>query len=357
MDEWVLSRLNTVIEEVTKSLDAYDVTKGARLIAAFLDEVSNWYIRRSRQRFWSSGMNDDKKAAFHTLYEVLTKTAQLMAPFAPFISEEVYLDLVGESVHLSDFPKTESVFVNKQLEEKMQAVLQVVELTRSIRNAVGIKTKQPLSQLTVLPVGAAEVRGLDKYESIIADETNVKQVHFAASDSSLVTHELKLNFPVAGPKLGKKVGEVQKYVTQLSKEETSHFLERNELELTLKDGVKVQLTKEDILVETSAKPGYAFAAGDSFRVLLQTEITEQLKEEGFVREVVRAVQMYRKQLNLPVELRVELSIGASEHVQMTLKKFEAFLHENLIIKSITFERCEAMETFTVEGEEVCLRIK
>ncbi|WP_413375165.1 isoleucine--tRNA ligase [Alkalihalobacillus sp. 1P02AB] len=357
MDEWVLSRLNTVVGGVTNSLDAYDVTKGARLIAAFLDEVSNWYIRRSRQRFWSSGMNDDKKAAFHTLYEVLTKTAQLMAPFAPFMSEEVYLDLVGDSVHLSDFPKPELALINEQLEEKMQAVLQVVELTRSIRNAVGIKTKQPLSQLTVLPVGTVEVSGLDKYDGIIADETNVKQVCFATGDSSLVTNELKLNFPVAGPKLGKAVGEVQKYVAQLSQEETSHFFENNELELTLKDGVKVQLTKEDILVETSAKAGYALAEGDSFRVLLHTEITEELKEEGFVREFVRAVQMYRKQLNLPVELRVELFIGVSEHVQMTLKKFESFLYENLIVKSIKFEQSEEMETFTVEGEEVCLRIK
>ncbi|WP_420535546.1 isoleucine--tRNA ligase [Alkalihalobacillus pseudalcaliphilus] len=358
LDEWVLSRLNTVVAEVTNSLNAYDVTKGARAIATFLDEVSNWYVRRSRQRFWSSGMSADKKAAYHTLQEVLVKTAQLMAPFAPFMSDEVYRALVGESVHVSDFPSVNEEAIDVNLEEKMQSVLQIVELTRSIRNQVAIKTKQPLSKLTVVTSSGHRLEGLDEYSEIIADETNMKQIQFETSLQDYVTYELKLNFPVAGPKLGKLVGLVQKQVAQLSTEEVQAFVQTKKLEFSVTEGETVVLGEEDILIETRAPEGLALAEGDIFTVLLDTTLTDELKQEGFVREFIRAVQTYRKELNLPVELRVVLNIHASETVQNVLHDFDAFLYENLIIESYRFvEDTAGMERLEVESEEVYLAIQ
>lgn len=170
LDKWVLSRLNSVIKEVVQSLDDYDITRGARAITTFIDELSNWYVRRSRQRFWSSGMTDDKRAAFSTLYEVLTKLAQLMAPYTPFVSEDIYSSLVKESVHLSDYPVADETLVDVSLENDMSAVLEIIELTRSARNTATIKTKQPLAKLVVIQKDNSTVYEFDPYTAIIKEE-------------------------------------------------------------------------------------------------------------------------------------------------------------------------------------------
>ncbi|MBM7839251.1 isoleucyl-tRNA synthetase [Alkalihalobacillus xiaoxiensis] len=355
LDEWILSRLHTVIAEVTTSLDAYDVTKGARAISAFLEEISNWYIRRSRSRFWASGMEDDKKAAYHTLYEVLTKTTQLLAPFAPFLSDDVYRDLTGESVHLSDYPKADSSLVNEQLEQEMQAVRQIVELTRSIRNSTSLKTKQPLAELAV--VSQKETVDLSAYTSIIAEETNVKNVQFDAKQDQYVSHHLKLNFPVAGPKLGKSVGLVQKMVAQFGETETSQFLDAGKMVLSLPNDQVVELEKEDVLVEKTPLSGFEFAEGDAYLVVLDTNVTKDLKEEGFVREVIRAVQLYRKQLELPVEKRVDLIIHASAPAEDILSRYEAFMKNHVLINQLHFKETANMNSFDVEGETIQLAIE
>ncbi|KYG26004.1 isoleucine--tRNA ligase [Alkalihalobacillus trypoxylicola] len=354
LDEWILSRLNTVIAEVTKSLDAYDVTKGARTIASFLDEISNWYIRRSRARFWANGMDADKRAAYHTLYEVLTKTTQLMAPFAPFLSDEVYTDLAGNSVHLSDYPTANTSLVNAELEHEMDAVRQVVELTRSIRNQTSLKTKQPLAQLAVVPL--KQSANLEAYRAIIAEETNVKTILLDANQHQYVSQQVKLNFPVAGPKLGKSVGLVQKMITQFGDTQTQQFLDAGKMILNLENDQIVELEKEDIILENNPLPGFEFAEGDDYLVVLDTNVTTELKEEGFVREFIRAVQVYRKELDLPVEKRVHLTINATEHVQDILTRFESFMKNHVLIDSLSFAKTDEMKYFNVEGEGVYLNI-
>ncbi|GAF20506.1 LOW QUALITY PROTEIN: isoleucyl-tRNA synthetase [Bacillus sp. JCM 19047] len=355
LDEWILSRLNTVIAEVTKSLDAYDVTKGARTIASFLDEISNWYIRRSRARFWASGMDEDKRAAYHTLYEVITKTTQLMAPFAPFLSDEVYSDLAGESVHLTDYPVADSTQVNTSLEEEMDAVRQVVELTRSIRNQTSLKTKQPLAQLAIVPV--KQSANLEAYKGIIAEETNVKTILLDANQEQYVSQQVKLNFPVAGPKLGKSVGLVQKMIAQFGDTQTQQFLDAGKMVLTLENDQVVEIEKDDVLVEKNPLPGFEFAEGDDYLVVLDTNVTTELKEEGFVREVIRAVQVYRKELDLPVEKRVHLTIHASENVEDILQRFETFMKKHVLIEKLSFGQEDDMKSFDVEGETVSLGIQ
>ncbi|MFD1451829.1 isoleucine--tRNA ligase [Oceanobacillus sojae] len=357
LDKWVLSRLNTVIQEVTQSLDAYDITKGARVISLFIDEVSNWYVRRSRQRFWSEGMTDDKRAAFHTLFEVLTKLSQIMAPYAPFLTEEIYSNLNGSSVHLSDFPEADQTQINTELEKDMGDVLQIIEQGRSLRNAVEIKTKLPLSQLIVMPKENIDLSALENYKSIINEELNVKDVLFKQMDYQLLQFVFKLNFSVAGPKVGKAVGELKNKVEALDNTEKEKFIADKEYPFTLQSGETITLTTEDVLIEKKGIDGFAFAEGNMFMTLLDIRLTDELREEGFVREFARAVQTCRKELNLPVEQRVQLFVHTDAAAQRILTKFTELVHKHLILDSIHFEKKEEMKSFEIEGHVIELFIQ
>ena len=356
LDKWILSRLNSVIKDVRQHLDAYDFTAGARVIALFIEDTSNWYVRRSRQRFWSAGMSPDKRAAFSTLYKVLKETAQLIAPYTPFIAEEIYSRLTGESVHLSDYPEPEEQQINPQLEGEMNGVLQVVELTRSIRNAERIKTKQPLSNLYILLAKNDFVSGLLPYASIIQEETNVKKIHHA-DPADLVHYTASVNYAVAGPKFGKELETIKKRIGQLEKEEIRRMLQKGSLTIKTGDETLIQIQKEDVTINKRTPEGFAFAENDLYTVILETALTEKLKEEGMAREIIRAVQTYRKELNLPVDLRIELCINTSPAVQKIMENHDALIQESLILQSIRFGQCSDMKLFTVEGAEVRLSIK
>lgn len=357
LDDWILSRLHTVMKEVRQSLEDYDITKGARAISLFLDDLSNWYVRRSRQRFWSSGMTKDKKAAFSTLFEVLTKLCQLMAPYTPFVTEDIYTKLMNDSVHLSDYPQADERFINEQLEQEMDAVLQIVELTRSLRNEVGIKTKQPLAKLIVIPTEAYPLSQLQHYSSIIKEEVNIKEVEFRPDGQEWLQLDFKLNFAVAGPKFGKSIGEIKNKVADLKEEDKSKFLEEKEIQFVLPSGESVTLTTDDIKIEKKGRDGFELLEGSNFLILLDTTLTQELKEEGLVREFVRAVQTYRKELNLPVDLRVDLFVQTDPKLQKVLKDFNELVQKNLILNEIHFESKTEMKSFNVEGNEVKLSIK
>lgn len=300
---------------------------------------------------------DDKRSAFSTLYEVLTKLSQLMAPYTPFVSDDIFTNLVNDSVHVSDYPKPDESLINRQLESDMNAVLEIIELTRSARNSTGIKTKQPLANLVIIPTENATLSDLHHYSSIIKEEVNVKELVFRGDFQELLQLHLKLNFAVAGPKLGKSLGEVKYLLEKLDDQLKARFVEEGELQLTLQSGEPVNLTKEDILLEKAAKDGYALAEGTNFIILLETAVTEELKEEGLVRELIRAVQTYRKELNLPVDLRVDLYIHADSWFQEVLMKFAPLVERNLIIKAVHFERKPMMRSFQVEEYEVRLYIQ
>ncbi|MFC4402255.1 isoleucine--tRNA ligase [Gracilibacillus xinjiangensis] len=357
LDHWILSRLNTLIKEVSASIEDYDITKAARSIAQFIDELSNWYVRRSRQRFWNSGMTKDKKAAFNTLFEVLKKLSQLMAPYIPFITEDIYSKLVKESVHLSDFPNPDETMINETLENEMNAVLEIIELARSVRNSIGVKTKQPLAQLIVVPKELSDPMALDKYTTIMEEELNVKEVDFRQGYEGLINLEIKLNFSVAGPQLGKAVGEVKNRLENLKSEEKTKFLKEKEWQVSLKSGETVILTSDTVILEKKGVGGYELSEGSNFITLLDTTLTEELKEEGLVREFIRAVQTYRKEMNLPVELRVDLYIQADSTLKNILTKFDQLVRKNLIINDIYYENKPNMKKINVEGNEVKLYIE
>ncbi|GGE61390.1 isoleucine--tRNA ligase [Priestia taiwanensis] len=343
LDDWVLSRLHSVVKEVHEQLEAYNFTNATRKIAQFVEEVSNWYVRRSRERFWSQGMNEEKAAAYTTLYEVLTTVSKLLAPFTPFLAENVYTNLTGESVHLADYPTCNESCINQQLEEEMDAVLHVVELGRNIRNTTSLKVKQPLAKLSLL----SNKEGLNwsAYVAIIQDELNVKHVDVLIDDGEIVSVKLKLNFKQAAATLGKHANTVNKWLQEHSNEDAKSFLERGYGEWNT-ESETVTIRMEDVLVEKGAKEGFASASNGDYTVTLDIVLTDELVQEGIAREFIRAVQEYRKQLNLPINMRVDIAIYANKDVQEVVTKYKGMLQENLLMRDLI------MKEHVGEGKEI-----
>lgn len=355
LDKWILSRQQTVVNQVNCYLDDYDFTSAAKVLAELVDQVSNWYIRRSRDRFWSEGMEDEKLAAYHTLREVLLTTSKLLAPFIPFITEDIHVKLTGNSVHLADFPNSNETVIDEQLEQEMEGVLQVVELARHARNLSKIKTKQPLSSLTVIGNKEA-VLYLRKYAAIIKDEINVKHVYLCDDIEDEVRYEVKLNFSTAGPKLGKRTGLVQKQLQQLSDQAIAGMV-KGDRRLTLPSGETVQLDEEDLIVKQVTKKGLEIAGNESYTVLLDTVLTEELKQEGIARELIRAVQLYRKELHLPVDQRVSITFDGSDKVKTVITLYQELLETNLLLNGITFGEKPVMKTVQLNEEKIRIGIE
>ncbi|QFT87539.1 Isoleucine--tRNA ligase [Bacillus sp. THAF10] len=342
LDRWVLARLNSVTAVVKEALDDYDFTKAAKALEAYVDEISNWYIRRSRDRFWKEGMNENKKAAYHTLHQVLVRTSQLLAPFIPFLAEDIHLNLTGESVHLAEFPSVNPKEVDTTLEQEMDAVLQVVELARGVRNTEAVKTKQPLSELVVIPVHPEMGAALEKYEDIIQDEINVKKLHVKQTSDDLVRYEIKLNFRAAGPVLGKNIGAAKAFLENLSEEEASRVVKEQKVVVPTSTG-EVELPLDLLLVERVAESGLSMGSNQNFHVVLDTTITEELRLEGLAREVIRVIQDERKQQDLPIDLRVDLLLDGDEEVKQAIKQNEPLIRQNVLVNNLKLAKAETMK--------------
>nr|WP_206765682.1 isoleucine--tRNA ligase [Paenibacillus dendritiformis] len=355
LDRWILSRLHSLIGTVKKGLDANDFLNPAKAIEAYVDELSNWYIRRSRDRFWGSGMTDDKLSAYQTLRKVLLTLAKLVAPYAPMVADDIYVNLGGEreSVHLDDYPQADASLIDSELEQDMETARQIVELARNVRNETGIKTRQPLSELII---SLDRPFHLADYEAVIQDEINVKQIRLETSDSGFVDFVLKLNLKVAGKKYGKNVGPMQNALKSMTADETRRIVEQGEWAFTSGDGEELTVTRDELLVEKQAKAGFASASGYQMTVALNTEITPELEQEGWVREVVRAIQDTRKKLDLPIEKRVDLVIDADAELTAAIQAFDATLRDNVLVNSVTFGAVEGMDAIEVGSKTIRVRI-
>lgn len=342
LDKWIVSRLNSLVASVGNGLETNDFLNPAKNIEAFIDELSNWYVRRSRDRFWGSGLTDDKLAAYQTLGGVLLTLSRLIAPYAPFIAEDIYGNLGGEgSVHLADYPQADATAIDEELERDMATARNLVELARNIRNESNIKTRQPLSDLLVSLSGAFN---LADYEDIIKDEINVKTITIAADDSSFVNFNLKLNLKVAGKKYGKNVGPIQAALKGLSGDESSNVVQSGTFNFVSPDGESLAIGLDELLVEKEAKSGFASASGGGVTVALNTEITPELEKEGWVREVIRAVQDQRKKLDLPIEKRVDLVLDVEPDLKGALVLFDEVLRDNVLVNNVTFGETANMDT-------------
>lgn len=354
LDRWVLSRLNSLIAKVSKGLQVNDFLNAAKAIEVFVDELSNWYIRRSRDRFWGSGLTEDKLAAYGTLTEVLLTLSKLMAPFTPMLSEDVYGNLGGKgSVHLTDYPAANEALIDEKLEQDMETARNIVELARNVRNETGIKTRQPLSALIVSLSHDFDLPG---YEEIIKDEINVKSIEVETSDSGFVDFTLKLNLKVAGKKYGKNVGFLQNHFKAMSAEDTRSVVEAGQFNIVSPDGAELEVTSEELLIEKKAKEGFAAASGYGLTVALNTEITPELEQEGLVREVVRAVQDTRKKLDLPIEKRVNLTLDVDHELRAAIEAFESVLRENVLVTDLTFGASDDMERVEAGSRTIGVKI-
>ncbi|TPG82409.1 isoleucine--tRNA ligase [Brevibacillus laterosporus] len=347
LDRWILSRLHSTLQNVLKGLEVNDFLNPAMQMESFIDELSNWYIRRSRNRFWGSEMTEDKVSAYQTLREVLLTLSRMIAPYAPLIAEDIFNNIGGEgSVHLADYPKVNEAVIDATLENDMETARQIVELARNIRNETGIKTRQPLSELIV---SIDRDFNLNRFMDIIKDEINVKDIRVEQSVSGFVTYHLKLNLKVAGKKYGKFVAPLQNHLKHLSASEAKQTVDSGFLDVTILDE-GIHITLDELLVEKQGKEGFASASGYQINVALNTTITEELEQEGFVREVIRAIQDYRKKLNLPIEKRVSLTLDVDAQLKEALERFDHVLQDNVLLSDVKYANEIGMETVSI-GEK------
>ena len=361
MDKWLLSRLNTTVKAVDDNLSAYKVPEAARALQDFVDEMSNWYVRRSRPRFWAQAESDDRTAAFMTLYTALVSTAKVAAPMAPFMSEEIYRNLVcsvdksaPESVHLCLYPAYEESRVDKQLEAEMDEVLQVVTLGRAARNLSNLKNRQPLQALyTDANSGLGQL-----YTDIIKQELNVKDVQFLTDMSQFTAYTFKPQLKLLGKKLGKRLNDARQALQELDGSEAKKELDATGvLQLSLPDG-DIELTAEELLIETAQKEGYTSVSDRGVTVVLDTALTEELIREGFVREIISKLQTMRKEAGFNVTDHIQVYCQGSEKVQQVLEENQAAILHDVLGDACHFDTLEGYTAQQdVNGETVTFGVK
>ena len=318
IDKWLLSKLNKLIKNVTSAYEEYDLNKVTRLIVPFLnDDLSNWYIRSNRRRFWDSELTESKKAVYLTTYEVLVALCKLCAPITPFLTEEIYQKLTGEeSIHLADFPKYNEKLINEKIEEQMDLVRDICSLGRFAREEVNIKVRQPISHL-ILPKKDEKIIG--NLISIIQEELNVKEIIFKEDMSDYLDYIVKPNFKILGKTLGPKIKELQEILSNLTAKEISQ-LEEGSLKVKL-DGEDFELTNEMVLISLKQKEGYASSSNSRTCVVLNTELTEDLILEGLAREFVRKVQSLRKEADFVITDHIKVIYNGTDKIKQMLEKY------------------------------------
>ncbi|MEY8328189.1 isoleucine--tRNA ligase [Lachnospiraceae bacterium 48-33] len=361
MDKWLLSRLHTVINEVDENLEKYRIPEAARALQDFVDEMSNWYVRRSRERFWAKGMEQDKINAYMTLYTALVEISKAAAPMIPFMTEEIYQNLVRsvdknalESIHLCDFPESDENWIDEELEANMKKVLDIVVLGRACRNESNIKNRQPVGKMYV----KADYDLPDFYKDIITDELNVKEIEFTEDVRSFTTYIFKPQLKTVGPKYGKQLGAIKNYLSALDGNEAMDELEANQvLKFTASD-MEVELAKEDLLIEMTQSEGYVSQNDHGITVVLDTNLTPELLEEGFVREIISKVQTMRKEAGFEVMDKIALYVDKNEAVSDIIQKNREEIQSEVLANNVIFGKINGYhKEWNINGENVELGVE
>ena len=359
MDKWIMSKLNTLIKTVDEKLNSYDITAAALSIEEFTDELSNWYVRRNRSRYWTETVNDDKIGAYVTLYRVLVTLSKVAAPFVPFVTEEIYQNLVvnldnaaEESIHLTRWPQVDESAINKELEKEMDLAYTIVKLGRSARNGANIKNRQPLSEILVSIASLPEY-----YGDIITNELNIKEIQFGADLSEHVNFELKPNLPVLGRTYGKLIPGIRKEIAARNQMELAQKIKGGDVEVINVDGTEIELNSESILVTMQGLEGYAFAGEGEIGVVLDTHITDELREEGHVREVISKIQNMRKDKGFEVADKIKLYVANNELLLDIIKKFSETIKKETLTSDIIYnETCDYTQTI-INGENLDMTVE
>ncbi|MCI8805574.1 MAG: isoleucine--tRNA ligase [Clostridiales bacterium] len=360
MDKWILSKLNSLIKYVDECLDNYRLTESSRAMSDFTDQLSNWYVRRSRERFWGKDMPQDKINAYMTLYTVLTEFTKLSAPFIPFMAENIYRNLVinvfkdaPESVHLCDFPKYNEEFVDLELEENMNAVLSMVVAGRAARNTSGIKNRQPIGKMFV----KAEKQLPEMYCSIVTEELNVKTLEFTDDVSQFTSYSFKPQLRTLGKKYGKLVPKIGEYLKNSDGSKLMRELKESARVKFTIDGENVELSEDDVLIENSQAEGFAAESDKNITVVLDTVLSEELIEEGFVRELISKIQTMRKDAGFEVLDRIKVFYSENAKIREIFDRNKDEIKSDVLACEITQGTGEFSKEWNINGEKVTLSVE
>ena len=366
MDKWLLSRLNTAVGEVDRNLDRYRIPEAAKALQDFVEEMSNWYVRRSRERFWAKGMEQDKINAYMTLYTALLTICKAAAPMVPFITEEIYQSLVcsvdpaaPQSIHLCDFPQVQEAFLDKKLEEDMEEVLEAVVLGRACRNTVSIKNRQPVSRMYIKAAEGKQSRTLGSYyTSIIEDELNVKEVVYTEDMRDYTSYTFKPQLRTLGPRYGKLLGGIQKKLAALDGNQAMDTLNQSGSLSFEVEGATVELGREDLLIDTAQKPGYVSQENGSMTVVLDTNLTEALIEEGYVYEIISKIQTMRKEAGFEVMDRIRVSVnGNGKLADVAFRNREAVCGKVLALELAREKEFSVSREWNINGERAVISME
>ena len=361
MDKWLLSRLNTTVQAVDNDLANYKIPEAARALQEFVDEMSNWYVRRSRERFWAKGMEQNKINAYMTLYHALVTIAKTAAPMIPFMTEDIYQNLVRsvdkdapESIHLCDFPTVNEAWIDKDLEADMKELLEIVVLGRACRNTANIKNRQPIGTMYV----KAEKKMSEFYTDIIADELNVKEVKFADDVESFISYSFKPQLRTVGPKYGKLLGGIRQALTDINGTAAMNELRTNGVLKLDINGNDVELTEEDLLIETAQTEGYVSESDGETSVVLDTNLTPELIEEGFVREIISKIQTMRKEAGFEVMDKIVVYAHGNDKIQDIMKAHEDEIKSEVLADEMVLGETDGyVKEWNINKEAVTMGVK
>ncbi|PID29290.1 MAG: isoleucine--tRNA ligase [Candidatus Cloacimonadota bacterium] len=357
IDQWIISKLNTLIEDVTGYFDNYDLTKAVRQIQTFiLDDLSNWYVRRCRRRFWAMTLTNDKRDAYLTLHKVLVKVSCLIAPFAPFLSEEIFINLTGnKSVHLTDFPKPDKEAVKPDLEKEMQTVIDTVALGRAARNSCQIKVRQTLQALYIPEKTKSAV---SRMEELIKEEINIKEICFIAEKDDFVKYQIKPNFKTLGPKAGKHMKQVASTLNLINPQHIMDAFRKNEPYYLEIEGHSLNIEESDLIVSVLNRNGFVFETNKDLFVALDTKLSPELIKEGFAREIVNKVQFTRKEQNFDVMDRIKIFYCGDDEIENVFNDHKEYIcSETLTDYIFRTEHPESdMKEWDVNGKKVHISI-
>ncbi|MDD2534596.1 MAG: isoleucine--tRNA ligase [Eubacteriales bacterium] len=359
MDKWVLSKLNSLVTAVDNQLTNYDLTTSGRAIAAFVDELSNWYVRRGRERYWQPDMNQDKINAYMTLYTVLETLTRLTAPYVPFMAESIYQNLVRssfpnapESVHFCDYPVADTALIDEKLEKTMDDVLHLVVMGRAARNNAAIKNRQPLSRMLVV----APVELSADYNELVADELNVKKIEYLKDNTELLDYKFKPQLKTLGKRLGKLVGHVGGVLAELNGRETmAHLKSHGQIVINI-DGQDIHLAEEDLLIESVQPEGLSTESDRDFTISLDTKLTPELIEEGFVRELVSKIQTMRKDSGFDVSDRITVFHDGNAALAAIFTRNATFIAEEVLADAILSGKADNAKAWDINGQTVELSV-
>ena len=361
MDRWILSKLQSTIGTVDSSLDKYMIPEAARALQDFVDDLSNWYVRRCRERFWAKGMEQDKINAYMTLYTALVEVSKAAAPMIPFMTEQIYRNLVcsidsgaPESIHLCDFPEVKSEWIDHELEDNMDHVLKSVVMGRACRNAANIKNRQPISKMFI----KAEFKLDEFYRQIIEDELNVKSVLFTDDVREFTTYNMKPQLKTVGPKYGKQLGGIKKYLEQVDGNEAMDTLKSEGVLKFDVDGTSIELAEEDLLIEMTQQEGFESLSEGNITVVLDTKLTDELIEEGFVREIVSKIQTMRKEAGFEVMDRIRIYAKDNAKIEEVLTSNKEAIMKEVLADDITLGTTDGyVKDWNINGQDVTLGVK